>query len=92
MDTNKIIKNILKGIRVELDDEFDRNFDREAFFDRPWAPHSPNYHPTSGTLLTRTSALRKSLFPGKINGNALSYASSKPYAALPYLIFPIQVI
>ena len=28
----KIIKNILRDIQVELTDEFDRNFERQAFF------------------------------------------------------------
>ena len=29
---------ILNDLRVELSDEFDRNFQRKAFFDRPWPP------------------------------------------------------
>ena len=28
----------MRDLKVELDDEFDRNFERKAFFDRPWAP------------------------------------------------------
>ncbi len=32
----KIIKNILRDIQVELTDEFDRNFERQAFFSQAW--------------------------------------------------------
>ena len=33
--------SILSDIRVELADEFDRNFQREAFFSKPWNPKAP---------------------------------------------------
>lgn len=36
MSKQNIIKNIISDLRVELSDEFDRNFERKAFFDRPW--------------------------------------------------------
>ena len=29
---NKIIKNILRDIAVDMKDEFDQNFERQAFF------------------------------------------------------------
>ena len=35
MDNDKFMQNVLKDIKVELDEEFDRNFERKAFFDRP---------------------------------------------------------
>lgn len=81
MDSNKLIKNILKDVKVELDDEFDRNFERKAFFDHPWAPLSKNYNPPGGSMLMRTGALRKSLRSG-IDGNTLVYESSLRYASL----------
>lgn len=45
MDNNDFLNNVMRDLKVELDDEFDRNFERKAFFDRPWAPLSPNYNP-----------------------------------------------
>ena len=36
-DVQKIIRNILSDIRVELSDEFDKNFERQAFFSEAWA-------------------------------------------------------
>ena len=32
----KIIKNILSDIRVEMTEEFDQNFERQAFFSEAW--------------------------------------------------------
>lgn len=81
MIDSKLIKNIMDDIRVELTDEFDMNFDRKAFFDRPWAPLSPNYHPKNGSMLVRTGALRKSIRP-HVDGNTLTYTSSTPYATI----------
>ena len=31
-DFSEIIRHILQDVRVELDDAFDRNFERQAFF------------------------------------------------------------
>ena len=31
----QVIRNILKDIKVELGDEFDRNFERQGFFSEP---------------------------------------------------------
>ena len=32
----KIIKSILRDIQVEMTDEFDQNFERQAFFSEGW--------------------------------------------------------
>ena len=37
---NKIIKNILRDIQVEMTDEFDQNFERQAFFSEAWQRRS----------------------------------------------------
>ena len=81
MDNNDFMQNVLKDIKVELDGEFDRNFERKAFFDQPWAPLSPNYNPSEGSMLMRTGALRKSL-RSRIDGTKLVYESSLKYAGL----------
>lgn len=38
IDTDQLKRNILSDMRVELAEEFDRNFERKAFFTLP--PHS----------------------------------------------------
>ncbi len=32
----RVIRNILKDIRIDLGDEFDKNFERQAFFSEQW--------------------------------------------------------
>ena len=36
MDGEQLKRNILKDMRTELADEFDKNFDRKAFFTKKW--------------------------------------------------------
>ena len=38
-------QKILNDLRVELSDEFDRNFQRKAFFDQSWPPRKMRNHP-----------------------------------------------
>ena len=76
---NSLLRKIMKDIRVELTEEFDLNFERKAFFDRKWTPLSPNYQPTTGSMLIRTGALRRGL-RSRIDGTRLIYSNSVPYA------------
>ena len=76
---NTFIKSILSDLRVELTDEFDRNFERKAFFDRPWPQVTiPNKR---GSLLMRSGALRRSI-RSQLQGNSIRFYSSLPYAAI----------
>jgi phage gpG-like protein len=73
------IKNILQDIRVDLTDEFDRNFERKAFFDKPWENTSiPNH---KGSTMMRTGKLRRSVRSKQTN-NDITWSSSLPYASL----------
>ena len=72
----KLFDLLLKDIQIELDDEFDRNFERKAFFNTAWKPAMRN---ATGSLLLRTGALRSSL-RSQIIGNAIKWESSLPYA------------
>lgn len=78
---NSLLQKIMKDVRVELTEECDRNFERKAFFDRKWAPLSPNYRPKTGSMLNRTGALRRGL-RSRINGTKLIYSNSVPYAGI----------
>lgn len=73
----QLFNRLLKDIRVELDDEFDRNFERKAFFTTGWKPAIRN---ATGSLMMRTGALRKSLRSQIVNGNAIRWESALPYA------------
>lgn len=80
--TNKEFKAVwdkmMKMIAVDLADEFDRNFERKAFFDKPWKARLLN---NKGSLLISTGRLRRSI--GKrVAGDSIIFTSDAPYAKL----------
>jgi phage gpG-like protein len=77
MDSDNFIKNILKDIRVDLTDEFDRNFERKAFFDKAWEDtRIPN---RKGSLMMRTGKTRRSIKSTE-SPTDVKWTSSLPYA------------
>jgi phage gpG-like protein len=76
-DFRQLFNQLLKDVKIELDDEFDRNFERKAFFTTAWKPAVIN---TTGSLMARTGALRKSLRSGIFGTDAIKWESSLPYA------------
>ncbi len=72
-------KALVKDVKTELTDEFDRNFERKAFFNEKWQETKwPN---SKGSLLKRSGGLRRSL-KSVINGETISWTSSRQDAAL----------
>lgn len=71
-------KKILNDLRVELSDEFDRNFQRKAFFDRPWPPRKMG---KKGSLLMVTGKLRRSI-RSRIEADSITWETSEKYAAI----------
>lgn len=76
---DNFIKNLLNDVKIELKDEFDKNFIRKAFFDKKWK--ETKLQNSKGSLMMRTGKLRKSI-QAKISGNAIVFSSSLPYASL----------
>src|SRR5690606_38490895 len=76
---SKIIKNFIKDIEVDLNDEFDRNFERKAFFDKPWS--QTKLSNSRGSLMMRSGNLRNSI-SSKISDNSITWTSSLPYASI----------
>lgn len=75
----KIINNILSDLRVELLDEFDKNFQRKSFFGRSWPKgRMPNKR---GSMMMRSGALRKGN-QAQVVGSSIRFTNSQPYAAL----------
>lgn len=72
-------RKILNDIRVELTDEFDRNFQRKAFFDRKW-PARKHHYP-KGSLLAVTGNLRRSI-TSHTTADSVVWQTALPYAAL----------
>lgn len=79
----RFIRLTLKDISVELGEEFDRNFEREAFFNEQWARRKFNNDESRG-LLTREGTLRRSIKDGVsvTNHDSVVFSSSVPYAAI----------
>ena len=77
MKIEDFLKNFLSDVKVELHQNFDRNFERKAFFTQRWP--SSNIPNRRGSQLMRTGALRRSI-NSKIQGMNIVFTSSVPYA------------
>lgn len=76
----QVIRNSLLDIQVELGEEFDRNFERKAFFAKAWQRRCGT-HKEGKPLLIDTGSLRRS-FSSSINGNRITFTSTEPYAEI----------
>jgi len=70
-----IIQNILKNLKVELHDKFDKNFSQGGFFGNRWKPKKDG----SPSHLIKRGILRRSI-RSRIEGSSLVFTSSTPYA------------
>lgn len=75
-----VFRNILNDIRVELGDEFDENFERQAFFSQAWERRKSPTRP-GGHILVDSTGLRRSI-KSRIAGNSITFYSELPYAAI----------
>lgn len=79
-ETQRIIKRILNDIRVEMSDEFDQNFEREAFFSEAWQrSRSPTRR--GGHILVDTGRLRRSV-RSRMTDNSVTFYTTESYAAI----------
>lgn len=78
---NQLIKETLKDIRTEALEEFDRNFEREAFFNQKWARRKYN-DDTSRGLLIRTGNLRRSITGRITSRDSVVIETTEPYARI----------
>ena len=79
-NTKSIIRRILSDIRVELGDEFDRNFERQAFFNDAWVRRKSPTRP-GGTILVDTGTLRRSV-RSRTTDDSITFYTDLPYAAI----------
>ena len=72
-------KDIISDMRIELAEEFDKNFTRKAFFTNKWKKRrNPN---ALGSLLVVTGSLRRSI-QAKETPDGVRFTSNQPYATL----------
>lgn len=76
----QVFKRILKDIQIDLGDEFDQNFERQAFFNEAWARRKSSIR-KNGHLLVDTGALRRSVH-SEIKESSIVFRSDLPYAAI----------
>ena len=77
---DKVVGKILRHIGVGLGDEFDQNFERQAFFAKAWQRRKSPLRP-GGHILVDTGKLRQSVHR-RISGSSITFASDLPYAAI----------
>lgn len=79
-ETQRIIKRILNDIRVDMKDEFDQNFEREAFFSETWQRRRSPMR-GDGHILVDTGSLRGSI-GSRTTDNSVTFFTTLPYAAI----------
>lgn len=78
-DGEQLKHAILEDMRVELADEFDKNFDRKAFFTEKWEKRAHDY--PKGSLLMVTGTMRRSI-KAAIKGSGVRFTSAVPYTTI----------
>lgn len=77
---NSFTKKLLTDLRVELLDKFDRNFERKAFFTKPWPGRR---HGRKGTLLNvRGGGGLRGSIKATVGESTVTFTSGLPYAAI----------
>ncbi len=79
MTEREFLKNIITDVKVRLSSEFDKNFERKAFFDKKWK--TTKLMNRRGSLMIRTGKLRRGNI-AKENYNGINWSNSMPYADL----------
>lgn len=77
MTARQLKQQVIDDLRVELTDEFDRNFERKAFFTKRWKPRRNKR--ALGSLLHVTGTLRRSI-KGVSTDSGVRFTSNVPYA------------
>lgn len=79
-EMSKVISQILRDIKVELSDEFDRNFERQGFFSERWK-RSRRSTAGGGATLIDTGKLRRSI-TSRSDATSITFYTTEPYAAI----------
>jgi phage gpG-like protein len=77
----RFVKKILTDIKVELVEEFDKNFERKSFFSQQWERKQRRNPGAKGETMMGTGALRRSI-RATLAGNSIVFTSSLPYASI----------
>ncbi|WP_417289625.1 hypothetical protein [Corallibacter sp.] len=75
----EFLNNLTNDVRVQLSQEFDRNFERKAFFNRKWP--QTKLKNSRGSMMVRSGAGRRSIKNQAVNGE-ITWSSNLPYMSL----------
>ena len=80
-DVQKLFRLIIQDIGVELKDEFDLNFERQAFFSEKWQRRKSPIRNEGRAILTDSGDLRSSI-GFRSTDNSITFFSNLPYAGI----------
>jgi len=75
---NNIQQKILKKLKIELADKFDKNFSQGGFFGNRWKPKKDG---SASHLIGKGSGVLRRSIKSYIEGDSIVFTSSTPYAA-----------
>lgn len=78
---DEYIRKTLKDIKVEAADEFDQNFNHQAFFNEKWARRKYNDDESRG-LLVQSGTLRRSITAKITDRDSVLFQTTVPYAKI----------
>lgn len=79
MNLQQFHQNIIKDVKTELAEEFDRNFERKAFFEKKWPVNVLVNR--KGSMMARTNNLRRG-YIARVQGEKIAFTNSMPYASI----------
>lgn len=79
-EMQKVISHIFRDIEVDMKEEFDKNFERQAFFSEAWARRKSPFRKGGATLID-TTRLRQSIKTRRTENSVIVY-SDVPYAEI----------
>lgn len=80
-DFKQVLNETLQDIKVNVGEEFDKNFERKAFFDQKWKPRKSKK--AKGSLMIATGTLRNSIKTrARVKGNSIEFSSNVAYASV----------
>ena len=79
-DLDKVVRHILADIRVDIGEEFDKNFERQGFFAQGWQRRKSPIR-GDGHILVDSGDLRRSI-QSRSDATSITFYSTSPYAAI----------
>lgn len=79
-EVSRVIVRILSDLRVELTDEFDKSFERQAFFSESWQRRRSPIR-KDRALLVDTGRLRQSI-QSRSTADSITFFTTEPYAGI----------